>query len=72
MKLIGRAVEMGRASLYAGSRQLTTRGAPTMFATMDILAHISQKAARMDVDFITTTVWRRGPSKRSCGTHTLR
>jgi hypothetical protein len=53
---IGRAVEMGRGVHYTpGVGNLTTRGAPTMFATMDILAHISQKAARMDVDFITTT-----------------
>lgn len=53
---IGRAVEMGRAVHYTpGVGNLTTRGAPTMFATMDILAYIAEKSARMDVDFIATT-----------------
>lgn len=53
---IGRAVEMGKGVHYTpGVGNLTTRGAPTMFATMDILAHIAEKTARMDVDFIVTT-----------------
>jgi hypothetical protein len=53
---IGRAVEMGRGVHYTpGVGNLTTRGAPTMFATMDILAHISEKSASMSVDFIATT-----------------
>jgi len=53
---IGRAVEMGRPVHYTpGVGNLTTRGAPTMFATLDILAHIAEKCASMDVDFIATT-----------------
>ena len=53
---IGRAVEMGRAVHYTpGVGNLTTRGAPTMFATLDILAYIAEKSARMDVDFVATT-----------------
>jgi hypothetical protein len=53
---IGRAVEMGRAVHYTpGVGNLTTMGAPTMFATLDILAYIAEKSARMDVDFVATT-----------------
>lgn len=53
---IGRAVEMGKAVHYTpGVGNLTTRGAPTMFATFDILAYIAEKSARMDVDFVATT-----------------
>jgi hypothetical protein len=53
---IGRAVEMGKPVHYTpGVGNLTTRGAPTMFATLDILAHIAEKCASMDVDFIATT-----------------
>ncbi len=53
---IGRAVEMGGTVHYTpGVGNLTTRGAPTMFATLDILAHIAEKSARMDVNFVATT-----------------
>jgi len=53
---IGRAVEMGKPVHYTpGVGNLTSRGAPTMFATLDILAHIAEKAARMEVGFVVTT-----------------
>lgn len=52
----GRAVEMGKAVHFTpGVGNLTTSSPPVMFAAFDVLAAVAEKAARFDVDFITTT-----------------
>ncbi|MGI6628757.1 MAG: DUF6754 domain-containing protein [Bacillota bacterium] len=53
---IGRAVEMGKTVHYTpGVGNLTTSSPPVMFAALDVLSSVAERAARMDVGFITTT-----------------